>query len=339
MKSFEWVQPESVADAVAALGHPGAMPLAGGVDLLDRLKERLEAPSRLVSLRKLPGLGEIKIEAGVARIGANVTLARLAADPALRRSHPILADAAGHAATPQLRAMATLGGNLAQRPRCWYFRSEQFACRKKGGATCFAQDGDSSLHAIFGNKVCAAPHPSTIATALVALGARVAIAGKRAREVELAGFFVAPEADVAREVDLAPGELITGVTLPAAPPNLRTAYTKQVAKQSFDWPIVDVAVALALDSDGRTCRQATIVLGAVAPAPRRATEAERVLAGAAVDVMAAGRAARAAIAGATPLPGNDHKVPILEAVLARTILAAAAAPAPGAPPTTTGSKP
>jgi xanthine dehydrogenase YagS FAD-binding subunit len=322
MKSFEWVQPETVADAVAALGAAGAMPLAGGVDLLDRLKERLESPSRLVSLRKVAGLDAIKVEAGAARIGANVTLARLAADPALRRAHPMLSEAASHAATPQLRAMATLGGNLAQRPRCWYFRSEEFSCRKKGGSACFALDGDGSLHAIFGNKVCAAPHPSTVVTALVALGARVSIAGKRAREVLLASFFVAPEVDPRREVDLSPGELITEVSVPAAPANLRTAYTKQVAKQSFDWPIVDVAVALAMD--GRTCRQATIVLGAVAPVPRRAIEAERVLAGAAVDVIAAGRAARAAVAGATPLPGNDHKVPILEAVLARTILAAAA---------------
>lgn len=330
MKSFEWIQPETVADAVAALGHAGAMPLAGGVDLLDRLKERLERPSRLVSLRKLPGLDQLEVGAGGARIGANVTLARLAADPALRRAHPIIAEAAGHAATPQLRAMATLGGNLAQRPRCWYYRAEEFVCRKKGGATCFAQDGDNEPHAIFGNKLCAATHPSTVATALVALGARVSIAGPRAREVELASFFVAPEADVRREIELAPGELITGVTVPAAPAGLRTAYTKQVAKQSFDWPIVDVAVALVMD--GRTCRRATIVLGAVAPTPRRAAEAERVLAGAAVDVIAAGRAARAAIAGATPLSGNDHKVPILEAVLARTILAAAAAAAPGSQP-------
>jgi xanthine dehydrogenase YagS FAD-binding subunit len=222
--------------------------------------------------------------------------------------------------------MATLGGNLAQRPRCWYFRAEDFACRKKGGTACFAHDGDSSMHAIFDNKVCAATHPSTIVTALLALGARVQIAGKRAREVELARFFIAPETDVRREVDLAPGEIITGVTVPAAPAGLRTAYTKQVAKQSFDWPLVDVAVALELD--GKTCRRATIVLGAVAPTPRRAAEAERVLAGAAVDVIAAGRAARAAVAGATPLPGNDHKVPILEAVVARTILTAA-----------TGSKP
>lgn len=330
MKSFEWVQPETVDDAVTALGQAGAMPLAGGVDLLDRMKERIESPKRLVSLRKLPGFGDIKIDAAGARIGANVTLARLAADPALGRAHPILAEAASHAATPQLRAMATLGGNLAQRPRCWYYRSEDFACRKKGGTECFAQSGDASLHAIFGNKVCAAPHPSTIATALVALGARVTIAGKQAREVELARFFVAPEQDLRREVDLQPGELITGVVVPAAPAGRRAAYAKQVAKQSFDWPIVDVAVALVMD--GRTCKQATIVLGAVAPTPRRATEAERVLTGAAIDVMAAGRAARAAITGATPLPGNDDKVPILEAVVARTILAAAAGTPAGSKP-------
>lgn len=328
MNKFEWVQPETVADAIAALDRAGAMPLAGGVDLLDRLKEHIEAPSRLVSVRKLAGLGEIAADqaggqaggqAGV-KIGANVTLARLAADPALRRSHPIISEAASHAATPQLRAMATLGGNLAQRPRCWYFRSEAFACRKKGGSTCFATDGDSELHAIFANQLCAATHPSTIVTALLALGARVSIAGKRAREVELARSFVAPETDILREVDLAPGELITHITVPATPPNVRTAYTKQVAKQSFDWPLVDVAVALTMD--GRTCKQATIVLGAVAPTPRRATEAERALAGVTLDVMAAERAAHAAIAGATPLAGNAHKLPILEAVVARTILAA-----------------
>jgi xanthine dehydrogenase YagS FAD-binding subunit len=324
VKRFEWVQPETVDDAVAALALAGAMPLAGGVDLLDRLKERLESPSRLVSIRRLAGLGEIAIEGGGARLGANVTLARLAADPALRKSHPLIGDAAGHAATPQLRAMATLGGNLAQRPRCWYFRSEAFACRKKGGQVCFAHDGDNQMHAIFGNKLCAATHPSTVVTALLALGARVAIAGKRPREVELASFFLAPEADLAREVDLAPGELITHVIVPAVPANVRTAYTKQVAKQSFDWPLVDVAVALVMA--GTTCKQATIVLGAVAPTPRRATEAERALAGSVVDAAAAGRAARAAIAGATPLSGNAHKVQILEAVVARTILAATGRP-------------
>ena len=320
MKRFEWVQPQTVADAVTALGQPGAMALAGGVDLLDRMKENVIAPSRLVSLRKLPGFADLAVDGGAAKLGAGVTLARLAADTGLRAAHPMLADAASHAATPQLREMATLGGNLAQRPRCWYYRSDAFGCRKKGGTACPAREGDNSLHAIFANQTCAAPHPSTIATALVALGARVAIAGAKAREVELARLFVAPETDVTREIDLAPGELITHVTVPAAARGTRTAYTKQVAKQSFDWPLVDVAVALVVD--GKTCKQATIVLGAVAPAPLRAGAAERALVGGPVDVIAAGKAARATIAGATPLSGNDHKVAILEAVVARTILAA-----------------
>jgi xanthine dehydrogenase YagS FAD-binding subunit len=320
MKPFEWIQPASVADAVAALARPGAMAIAGGVDLLDRMKENLEAPRRLVSLRKL-GLTAIEVDAGGARLGAGVTLAQLADDAALRKAFPIIGDAAGHAATPQLRAMATLGGNLAQRPRCWYFRAESFVCRKKGGSECFAQDGDNQMHAIFDNRVCAATHPSTVVTALVALGATVTIAGARGatRQVELERFFVAPDVDVRREIDLKPGELITGVAVPAAA-GVKSAYTKQVAKMSFDWPLVDVAVAVTMD--GGVCRAARIVLGAVAPVPRRALEAEKTLVGAAITADTAARAARAAVAGATPLSGNDHKVPILEAVVRRTVLAA-----------------
>jgi xanthine dehydrogenase YagS FAD-binding subunit len=320
VKSFEWVQPETVAAAVAALREPGSMPLAGGVDLLDRMKERLESPRRLVSLRKLPGLDAITVGSdGGATLGAGVTSRGWRPTRRCAARTPIVADAAGHAATPQLRAMATLGGNLAQRPRCWYFRSESFVCRKKGGSECFAQHGDNEPHAIFGNHVCAAPHPSTVATALLALGARVVTTD---REIELGRFFVAPETDVRREVDLQPGELITAVVLPPVAADVRTAYTKQVAKQSFDWPIVDVAVALSMS--GATCRQATIVLGGVAPTPRRATEAERALAGVTVDAASAARAGRAAIAGATPLARNDHKLPILEVVVARSVLAAAA---------------
>jgi xanthine dehydrogenase YagS FAD-binding subunit len=326
VKNFEWVQPATVADAVAALAHPGAMALAGGVDLLDRLKERVAAPSRLVSVRKVAGLDEFVVDRNGARIGANITLARLAADADLRRSFAIVADAASHAATPQLREMATLGGNLAQRTRCWYFRSEEFNCKKKGGTTCFAQDGDSSMHAIFGNKTCAATHPSTVVTALVALGAKVGIAGKTAREIELAKFFVAPEQDITRETVLEAGELITHVIIPPVPSTTRTAYTKQVAKQSFDWPLCDVAVALAMD--GRVCRQATIVLGAVATTPMRSAAAEKLLANATVDVLAAGRAARAAITSATPLAHGEHKVAILETVIARTILQAVGAANP-----------
>jgi len=323
VKNFEWVQPSTVAEAIAALEHPGAMALAGGVDLLDRMKERLETPSRLVSLRKLSELGAIRVEGGVARIGANVTLAQLASDVELRASHPIVGEAAGHAATPQLRAMATLGGNLAQRPRCWYFRSEAFHCRKKGGVTCFAQTGENELHAIYNNKTCASTHPSTIVTALLALGAKVAIAGKQGkqREVLLDQLFVAPETDVKRELDLAPGELVTSISIP--PSKLKTAYTKQVAKQSFDWPIVDCAVALQMT--GNKCESARIVLGAVAPNPLRATAAERAVAGKVVDETTAREAARAMTAIASPLTDNAYKVPIVETVIARTIVAAARA--------------
>lgn len=320
MKNFEWIQPATVAEAVAALAHPGAMPLAGGVDLLDRLKEHVTEPSRLVSMRGLPGLADITTDASGTKIGALVTLARIAADTGLRASHAIVGDAAGHAATPQLREMATLGGNLAQRPRCWYYRSEAFRCRKKGGTECFAIDGDNQNHAVFGNQTCAATHPSTVVTALIALGAKVAIAGKTAREVDLGSFFIAPETDITREVALERDELITHVTVPPVPANVKTAYTKQVAKQSFDWPLVDVAVALEMD--GAICRKATIVLGAVAPTPRRATAAEQALTGKKLDVIMAGTAARAAITGATPLSGNDHKVAILQTVVARTLLAA-----------------
>ena len=322
MKSFEWVQPATLAEAIEALKHPGSMPLAGGVDLLDRMKERIAAPTRLVSLRKLPMFGHIDITSAGAVIGARITLAELANDAALAKSHPIIVDAASHAATPQLRAMATIGGNLAQRPRCWYFRSEAFHCKKKGGTTCFAQTGENELHSIYGNKTCAATHPSTIVTALIALGARVQIAGAKAatREVELEKFFVAPETDVKREIELAPGELITAITVPAT--TRKQAYTKQVAKQSFDWPIVDCAVTLQMN--GARCEAATIVLGAVAPIPLRATAAEALLAGKSIDDNLARQAARAMAQSATPLAGNAYKVPIVEAVIARTIMNARA---------------
>jgi xanthine dehydrogenase YagS FAD-binding subunit len=318
VKSFEWVQPATVAEAITALEHPGSMALGGGVDLLDRLKERITAPSRLVSLRKIPGFDEIAVTAGAAQLGAGVTLAQLAADPALAKSHAIVGEAASHAATPQLRQMATLGGNLAQRPRCWYFRNETFDCRKKTGKECFAHGGENELHAIYGNKTCAATHPSTIVTALLVLNATVTILGKKGkqRDVPLAAFFITPEIDVKREVDLAPGELIVGVTIPAA--KLKAAYTKQVAKQSFDWPIVDCAVALTMT--GARCDSATIVLGAVAPIPLRATAAEKLLTGKTIDANLAREAARAMAVAATPLSGNAYKVPILEAVLARTII-------------------
>ena len=342
MNAFQWTEPATVAEAFghdcataveAVLLRAGkgkgdahvALFKAGGIDLLDLMKEGVAAPGRLVSLRTLPGLNEIKADPkGGFRIGSLVTLAQLDSHPGLRKNYTAVADAAGHSATPQIRNSATIGGNLLQRPRCWYFRNEQFVCLKKGGDTCFAREGEHQYHAIFNNSGCMIVHPSTAATALVAFGARLEITGpKGAREVALEEFLVSSADDPTRENLLQPNELITEVRLPTLGAGTRSAHIKQGEKESFDWPIADVAVVL--EQSGGRCTRASVVMGAAASVPLRAKEAEAALVGQAVNDGTARAAARAAVAGATPLEKNRYKVPVLEAVVRRTILQAAAA--------------
>jgi xanthine dehydrogenase YagS FAD-binding subunit len=321
MKSFGWVNPTSLTDALASLDE-GAAIKAGGIDMMDLLKEGLIAPARLVNLRNVPGLDEIREEEAGLSIGALTTLARLASDEAVSVRYRALSDAAGHAATPQIRAVATLGGNLLQRPRCWYFRSALYDCKKKGGTTCFAQAGENAYHAIFGNAVCAAVHPSAIAVALIALGATLHIVGDAApRDVPVASIFIAPDRDVTREHDLGPREIISEVRLPKPPPGMTSAYLKQGERESFDWPLAEVAVML--ERDGETVKRAAIVLGAAAPIPLRASAAEALLVGSAIDEKSARAAAKLALKDARPLEHNGYKVPLFEALIRRTILAAA----------------
>jgi len=330
MKSFEYTHAESVAQALVQLRTPGVVAKAGGVDLLDRMKEGLEEPARVVDLSTVPGLDRVQLgDDGAARIGALVTLARLESDEGLRARWPAVVEAAAHAATPQLRALATLGGNLAQRPRCWYFRSADFPCKKKGGAICFAQHGENELHAIFDNAVCAIIHPSTVATALVAYDAQVVIAAAGGeRVVPLEKFFVSSSEDPTRETVLGRDELITEVRLPAAA-GARAAYLKLGHRDSYDWPLAEVAVVLEPGAGG-ACKRASIVLGAAASVPRRAVAAERALVGHVVDDETAAAAARAAIEGATPLDKNGYKLRLFETVVRRAVLASSvAAPAAG----------
>ena len=323
MNRFEWVNASSIEQAVAELSA-GAVAKAGGIDVMDLLKEHIIEPRRLINLRTIRGLDQIRDGDDGLRIGPMVTLARLADDPVVRKRYRALAEAAGHAATPQIRNAATLGGNLLQRPRCWYFRSEQFVCKKKGGDLCFATapTGENAYHAIFDNKLCAAVHPSATATALIALGARLRLHGARgAREVALDQFFVAPDKDVERENSLAPdGELVVEITVPAPARGASSAYTKQGEKESYDWPLAEVAVAI--EQEAGTCKRASIVLGAAAPVPYRASAAEKALTGRRIDESTAGEAARAALAGATPLAQNGYKVQIFQTIVRRTILAA-----------------
>ena len=325
MNRFEWVNASSLDQALVSLTGDAAVK-AGGVDLLDLMKDGIVRPSRLVNIRQISGLDQISEDDKGLRIGPLATLAQIEGHPVVQSKYKALAEAASRIATPQIRNMATLGGNLMQRPHCWYFRSEDFHCRKKGGTHCFAQDGENDYHAIFDNRTCAIIHPSGMAVPLVALNARLEITSKKGkREVALEEFFTSPEHDIRRENILEAGELITAILL--SPAEARSAYYKQGEKESFDWPIADVAVALTMA--GARCNKASVVLGAAAPYPYRAQAAEARLNNSEITEDSARAAAEAAMASATPLQKNAYKIPIFQAIIRRTILRAAGLEAEG----------
>jgi xanthine dehydrogenase YagS FAD-binding subunit len=321
MNNFEWVNAPTVEQAIA-LTINGSAIKAGGVDLLDLMKERLFEPKRLVNIRDIKELDYIKDDPkDGAKIGPLVTLAQLADDKAIRQRYTALADAAAHAATPQIRNMATLGGNLLQRPRCWYFRNELFHCRKKGGEKCYAQEGENQYHAIFDNGLCAIVHPSAAATPLIAMGAKIEItSAKEKREMLLEEFIQPPTADLHRENSLQPGEILTEIRIPTPAANSKSHYIKQGEKESFDWPIAEIAAVI--ERDGEACKRASIVLGAAAPMPHRAIEAEKMLAGQKIDEKLARQAARASLQAATPMTQNHYKLPLFENLITRAILEA-----------------
>src|SRR3954469_13889549 len=232
MNAFEWADASSV-DEVFTLTVKGAAIKAGGVDLLDLMKEGLAAPNRVVNIRNIPGLDQIKeTKDGGLEIGPLVTVAQVAEHPMIRQKYAALASSAEQIATPQIRNMATMGGNLLQRPRCWYFRNALTHCRKKGGEKCFAQEGENQDHAIFNNGLCAIVHPSGVAVPLVAMGAKVELTSpKDKREVLLEEFFVLPSENLHSENKLAPDEIVTAIRIPPLPSGARTHYIKQMEKE------------------------------------------------------------------------------------------------------------
>ncbi len=318
MKPFILLRPATLSEAAREAARPGSEVKAGGVDLLDRMKEGFDSPQRVVSIAHVPGLDEVS--AGPpAKIGALATLARIASSPDIKRLYPALAAAAEGAATPQIRNMATLGGNLCQRPRCWYYRLAEFDCRKKGGPTCYAQDGENRFHAIFDSDLfCCCIHPSATAVALLAYDAKLNTVSPRGRRtILLDDFFVRPTEDARRENVLTPGEIIETVAIPAPPPGARSVYKKLKERESFDWPLVEACVNLTVS--GGTIREARVILGSVAPTPRRATEAEAVLRGAPARPETASKAAAAAVANAKPLAQNAYKVRLARVTLERAL--------------------
>lgn len=326
MRAFELAVARSASQAGEWLsgGSGESMALAGGTDLLGLMKERIATPRRVVSLAAIPGMdGVERTGDGGLRIGALTRLEPLRTLPGIREAHPALAEALDTVATPQIRNMATLGGNLCQRPRCWYFRGRSFVCRRKEGDTCFAVLGENRHHAILGGYGCFITHPSDAAPALIALGATVHLSGPEGeRSLPLESFFVGPEEDILRETVLRPGELLTAVELPAPGPSARSRYVKLTQRGAWDFALASAAVWM--DMDGERCRQARICLGGVAPVPWRAKGAEAALSGRRVSERTAARAAEAALEGSTPLSRNAYKIRLARTAVQRAVLEAAA---------------
>lgn len=322
MNRFTFVDCATVDEALSQM-KGDAVVKAGGIDLLDLMKDGIVSPPKLVSILNVRSLHHIESSDRGLHLGPLTTLSEIADHPEIRLRYGALSDAAGHAATPQVRNMATLGGNLMQRPRCWYFRSTDFDCRKKGGSDeCHALQGENQYHAIVNNNTCAMVHPSSTAVPLLAMNAEVELTSKAGkRTVAMRDFYVTPEENVQRETAVKPGELITAIRVPIPAHGTRSAYQKYGEKESFDWPLADAGVVLEMD--GKTCRKAVIVLGVAAPTPIHATRAEAALRGKVIDEATAREAGKLAVANATPLSQNGYKVQLFQTAVYRTILLAA----------------
>lgn len=325
MKAFEYVDVQSAADAVKHLPEGASRESygrevylkAGGIDLIDQMKERMIEPDRLVNLRGAEAsMRYIQSGAdGTLRVGALATLTQIGRDEGVRRLFPGLARAAASAATPQIRNVATAGGNLTQRPRCWYFRAKEFVCLKKGGDICFAKEGENQYHAIFGSGPSYIVHPSNLALPLVAAEGELVVLGRKGeRTIAARDFFVMPDEDVMNENVLGTDELITELRFPAGLES--SDYYELREKLSYDWPLVSAATA-------RTKNGWRVVLGAVAPVPWRAEAAEAVLGNSDLTPELAAAAGEAAAEGATPLRYNSYKVDLIKVAVKRSLLKAA----------------
>jgi len=322
LPNFGYVRPKNLSDALRQLAGPGARVQAGGTDLLGCLRDGVFAADTVVSLSGVPDLRGIRraLDGGLL-IGAMTTLSEVAAHPDIVERYPTLAQGAAAAASPQLRNQGTIGGNICQRPRCWYFRGD-FHCARKGGEKCFAVEGENQYHCIFGGDVCFIVHPSDTAPALVALEAVVRIVGPDgARSVPAEKFFILPGTDHTRENVLVKGEVVTEIVLPPQPRGTRGTYRKLRARGSWDFALTGAAVVVTVA--GGNVERARIVFSGVAPAPWRVPEAERAMVGKRITARTARSAAAAAVKGAQPLSENGYKVQLLRGTVEEALLSLA----------------
>jgi xanthine dehydrogenase YagS FAD-binding subunit len=321
MKAFEYAAPTTVDEAIKLLGAPSAAALSGGTDLIGRMKDYVTSPDRVVYLKDIKDLAGISGDAKSSglTIGAGTRLTDIVADPGIREAYPALWQATLEVGSPQIRNMATLGGNLLQRPRCWYFRAGHGLLAMKDGKS-LVRAGDNRFHSIFmteGNALFV--NPSSLAVALSALGAQAAITGpKGSRTVKVEELYQVPKTETDSELTIGPGEVLTKVTIPAA--KGKNASYEARHKQAQDWPIVLASANVVLEGD--VASSATIFIYGVAPIPWKSAAAEKAIVGKRITIETAALAGEAAAEGAAPLSMNAYKVPLAKTVVKRALLGA-----------------
>ncbi len=328
MKQFDLFEPTSVSEATGFLSQFGtkARVVGGGSDLLGGIMKDwvtgkgMPLPDQIIDLTTIPDLKGIKSGADGFHIGATTTLSEVIEHQDLSAQVPLLGQAAASVASPLIRNFGTLGGNVNQRPRCWFFRGENFACYKKGGDFCYAVTGDNRYHAIIGGELCYIVHPSDTATALLALNAQSTVAGPGGtRTVAFDDYFHGPREDVLTENVLKPNEMITEVFVPTPAAGTKMAWNKLKDRQVYDFAVVSVAAVFSMD--GGNWKDGRITLGGVAPVPYRATVVENALKG--KDVKASVKAAAAQLRTvARPMSLNAYKIDLAQGLIERTILEA-----------------
>lgn len=321
MKNFKLAEPRTLEQALALLSTTAekVFLMAGGTDLLAEIKQGVIEPDIVLDLRTTSGLNFINKENDGLRIGALTTVADLASNPIVRQDYPVLYEAASSVATPQLRNVGTVSGNLCQRPRCWYYRDLKAVCRKKGGSICFASKGRNKYHAILGGGICHIVYPSDLAPALLALDAQAVIASPRGEKtIPLTDFYALPSQNVRRENTLNPDEILREVKIPLAKKGEKSTYLKLKERGTWDFALVSAAVWGR--TAGLSLSDVRIVLGGVAPIPWRMEKLEQALRGKKLSEGLIRESTRAALEAARPLEENAYKKDLVEAVITRSVL-------------------
>jgi xanthine dehydrogenase YagS FAD-binding subunit len=319
MNNFKLAQPQNIEQAASLLADKKVFLMAGGTDLLDEIKNEVIHPDVVVDLKSIPDLAYIQRTDGTVRIGAMTHVSELAGNQMIKTSYPVLHEAALSLATPQLRNVGTVGGNLCQRPRCWYYRDPQVECRKKGGSRCYASRGRNRYHAILGGGICHIVYPSDLAPALISLDAEATIAtANGSRTVPLEEFYTLPQVDVQKENILKANEILKEVKIPPPKNEQKSTYVKLKERGTWDFALVSAAVCGIVS--GKTFKEIKIVLGGVAPIPWRLEKAENLLKGNPVTDDVVKQAAKEALSDARPLNENVYKQDLAAIAVSKAVL-------------------